>query len=399
MPKRKCPNCGRTMQDINFYSYKDGTKMQKCKSCLTLHVDVFDPQTFTWILKEADVPYLPSEWNSLRDKEYAKNPNKIKSSVVVGRYLSKMKLKQWKKYGYADTEKLQEQYNDFQKEESAAAAQQEEYIRKQYEQGQISQAQYRTSTSTQFQRKYDVAEAATQKQLIGEQNYYNQDNFVSEEDVPDLAEDLTEDDKKYLLIKWGRMYTANDWVLLQKDYNQMIQSFDIQDQDTRNTLILICKTNLKMNRALDEGDLDGYQKLARVSDTLRKSAKFTAAQNKEQKASVFDSIGQLVAYCERYGHRIPKYQIKAPLDIVDKVIFDLKAYNKQLIYSDTSLARQIEDYLKKRSNLQMQKKNREDAEAAGMDYVDITDQDMHEESIRVQEQRRRDETITGGKNK
>lgn len=35
-----------------------------------------------------------------------------------------------------------------------------------------------------------------------------------------------------------------------------------------------------MNQCIDQGDLEGYQKLARVSDTLRKSAKFTAAQNK-----------------------------------------------------------------------------------------------------------------------
>ena len=62
----------------------------------------------------------------------------------------------------------------------------------------------------------------------------------------------------------------------------MMNSFDIQDADTINTLILICKTNLKMNQALDAGDIEGFQKLSKVSESLRKSAKFTAAQNKEQ---------------------------------------------------------------------------------------------------------------------
>ena len=57
----------------------------------------------------------------------------------------------------------------------------------------------------------------------------------------------------------------------------MENSFDIQDADTINTLILICKTNLKANQALDQGDLDGFQKLSRVLESLRKSAKFTAA--------------------------------------------------------------------------------------------------------------------------
>jgi hypothetical protein len=30
---------------------------------------------------------------------------------------------------------------------------------------------------------------------------------------------------------------------------------------------------------------------------LRKSAKFTAAQNKEEKGNVVDSVGELVAFC------------------------------------------------------------------------------------------------------
>jgi len=71
----------------------------------------------------------------------------------------------------------------------------------------------------------------------------------------------------------------------------MMDSFDIQDADSKSSLILICKNNLKMNQAIDTGDLEGYQKIARVNDTLRKSAKFTAAQNKEHKDDFVDSVG------------------------------------------------------------------------------------------------------------
>ena len=95
-----------------------------------------------------------------------------------------------------------------------------------------------------------------------------------------MSLDLTDEDKKYLVMKWGRYYTPSEWIELETFYNEMMNSFDIQDADTRSTLILICKNNLKMNQSIDQGDLEGYQKLARVSDTLRKSAKFTAAQNK-----------------------------------------------------------------------------------------------------------------------
>ena len=43
----------------------------------------------------------------------------------------------------------------------------------------------------------------------------------------------------------------------------MTESFDIQDADTINTLILICKTNLKMNQYLDSGDIEGFQKISK----------------------------------------------------------------------------------------------------------------------------------------
>ena len=92
---------------------------------------------------------------------------------------------------------------------------------------------------------------------------------------------------------------------LEKKYTEMMDSFDIQDADSRNTLILMCKTDLKMNQAIDCGDVDGYQKLSRVSDNLRKSAKFTAAQNKDKDNEQIDCTGVLVAVCEREGGFIP----------------------------------------------------------------------------------------------
>jgi hypothetical protein len=72
-----------------------------------------------------------------------------------------------------------------------------------------------------------------------------------------------------------------------------------------------------------------------------KSAKFTEAQNKEDKADFVDSIGQMVDYCEKVGGAIPRHEIKVPYDISDKIIDDLKAYNKSLIYEDKSLAEEM----------------------------------------------------------
>lgn len=91
------------MEDTNFYTYRDGTKHKYCKACLTMHIDNFDPSTFLYILEDMDVPWLPWEWNTIRDKAYAKDPRKMNGLSVIGKYLSKMRLKQHKNDRWADS--------------------------------------------------------------------------------------------------------------------------------------------------------------------------------------------------------------------------------------------------------------------------------------------------------
>ena len=194
---------------------------------------------------------------------------------------------------------------------------------------------------------------------------------MSEDDLIDVAVDLTEDDKKFLAMKWGRLYKPNEWVELERIYNEMTESFDIQDADTVNTLILICKTNLKMNQSLDIGDVEGFQKLSKVSESLRKSAKFTAAQNKEQKNDFVDSVGELVAMCERDGF-IPRYATDIPQDKVDATLKDMNDYLHKLVTQDLGFGQQIEDALKK---IQIQKEMNEAETAAQDGQFELEDED------------------------
>ena len=374
MARKICSNCKREMEDTNFYTYKNGQKLELCKSCLTLHVDNFDEKTFLWILEKIDVPYIPEEWNKLRDAAYAKKPQKMNGMSVIGKYLSKMKLKQFRDYTWADNEKIAKER---QKANILKAEQQrvmEERIREQFEKGEISEAQYRTLTSTVYQKQHEYAVPA--QDPIGPDNMFNQKDFISEQELPDFSSQLSLEDKQYLAMKWGRTYKANDWIQLEKKYNEMMESFDIQDADSKNTLIFICKTYLKMNQAIDCGDTEGYQRLSRVYDTLRKSMKVTAAQKKEEKAEFIDSVGQLVAYCQKNGHAIPRYEITTPHDIIDKVIQDLKGYTKNLIYEDSALARQIEDYIKEANAAAANKRDKAQAKEKGLQAPEVTEQDI-----------------------
>lgn len=132
---------------------------------------------------------------------------------------------------------------------------------------------------------------------------------------------------------------------------------------------------MKIKSYSDCGDVDTYQKLSRVYDSMMKAAKFTEAQNKADKADFVDSVGQLVAYCEKEGGQIPKMKIEVDQDIVDTIITDLKRYNKSLIYEDKSLAQEIEQYLKNKEAADQMKRDRAEALAMGLDEVELEDND------------------------
>jgi hypothetical protein len=95
----------------NLEKYPNDGKLPKCKKCITAHVDNWDPDTYLWILQEVDVPYIPDEWNKLM-ASYAAPGKKVTGTSILGRYLSKMKLKQYKEYRWKDTEFLQELANN-----------------------------------------------------------------------------------------------------------------------------------------------------------------------------------------------------------------------------------------------------------------------------------------------
>ena len=388
MADSTCQKCGKTMDEKNFYTYKDGRKTELCKKCLTMHIDNFNPETFLWALEMMDVPYLPEEWNVLRDKAYAKDPFGMNGMSVFGKYLSKMKLKQWKEYGWADTERLQALNAERREAAVAATKEFEAEIRQQYENGEISEAKYKTLMSTETQNEEMAYKAPRDAVATG--GFYNEQNFISEDELVDPANELTAEDKIMLAMKWGRLYKPSEWVELEKKYQEMMKSFDIQDSDTEGTLLVICKIYLKMNQAIDCGDLDGFQKLSRTYESLRKSAKFTAVQNKEQNNNFLDSVGELVAYCEREGGAIPKFIIEEPLDKVDKIIEDLKEYNKTLIYSDTTLSAQIEDYLKQRRQMD---EAREEKRKNGGKLKDVTDEDYIKHLSNIEEDLEHDKEV------
>lgn len=137
---------------------------------------------------------------------------------------------------------------------------------------------------------------------------------------------------------------------METTYNKYAQEYDL-NVDREEVLKKMCKTSLKMDEALDAGDVTGYKNLAAVFDQLRKSGKFTEAQNKDDRQQVLSSIGELVALCEQEGgiiDALPQYDPdQYPQDKIDFTLRDLKAYTYSLVSNELGLGDLIESYIEK----------------------------------------------------
>ena len=333
-----CEKCNRTMNADQFYGsnntdkYPEG-KLHKCKKCTTMHVDNFNPDTYLWILQECDVPYVPEEWNKLL-ASYGKDRSKLTGTTIVGRYLSKMKLKQFREYRWKDTEFLQE----------VANKKIEETMKRQgYEAAEIAQALATASVPIpQGEIEIPVYKDNSDNPFLS-----SGDDYFAEQSggADDFVDELTEEDRTYLRLKWGKTYKPEEWIRLEQLYEEMMASYDVQGAGHIDTLKLVCKTSLKANQLIDIGDIEGFQKMSKVYDNLMKSGKFTAAQNKAESGEFIDSIGELVALCEREGF-IPRYYIDEPNDKVDRTLQDLQSYTRDLINEETNLSAMIEHALR-----------------------------------------------------
>ena len=209
-------------------------------------------------------------------------------------------------------------------------------------------------------------------------------------DLPDPTAELTQEDKIYLAMKWGQLYSAADWIKLEEQYIDYEKSFDLHNADLIRGTKELCKLDLKGDQALDTGDFDSYSKIARAKDTLRKSLKFTEAQRKEDKESEFSCYGQIVSFAEENNDEdyIPNIDLSVDRDMVDIDIRDMKNYTKTLIEDDPAVFKMIEQYIKKREILAEQERDAEGLEDG--EVYELSDEDMSEYNQNIEQQRAED---------
>ena len=107
--------------------------------------------------------------------------------------------------------------------------------------------------------------------------------------------------------------------------------------------------------------------MSKVYDTLMKSAKFTAAQNKAESGEYVSAIDEFILMCERDGF-IPRYYVDGPKDKPDETLADLRNYTHRLVTEEMNLGNLIESAAR---TMAQEEAKEEDEDTTDMDDLDL----------------------------
>lgn len=139
--------------------------------------------------------------------------------------------------------------------------------------------------------------------------------------------------------------------------------------------------------------------MSKVYDSLMKSGRFTAAQNKTESGEFVDSVGELVVLCEKEGF-IPRYFTSEPKDKVDEVLKDTKEYLRSLVTEELGLGNLIENAVKTMKAEEEKEESAEELEPQTLDDIEdsidsqiLYDSDYTEHEDMLEHEREQDDQL------
>ena len=395
----KCEICGKSKRGQLFYRKRGNnqnlddpdTFVPICRDCFLKDFVPEDPKTFLWMMKEQDRPFIQSEWVNTVNSIRAQYPDGSKDDTIYGTYMRNIGTSpDYKHFGFDDSGTVEEIVAERKREKAEQERIEREKREKRAEKvmATFGNVTLEGINSTIDTSKTEEAEEATPEEEVEEDVLEEEsppEEPRKEEEAPTpqpepepaakpepqpkpepepepepqpeplmideqkILADLTDDDRQYLMMKWGESFRPSEWLKMEDMYQKYTSEFEM-NIDREETLKSMCKTNINMQRCLDSGDATSASKFSSMFDQLRKSGSFTEAQRKEEEKNAYvDSIGELVAAVEREGGIIEKfdYGVEAPPDKVDFTLKDMQEYTYNLVKNEMGLGDLIETYIKR----------------------------------------------------
>lgn len=272
--KKKCNKCARSISPLQFYNsnsnlFSDG-KVPFCKPCLKDMMPEDDLDSVKGVLRQIDKPFLIEVWKKAQSSK----------NNTIGEYFRAMNsLHQYRELTWVDSIHYDEEDNVVDRE--------------------IAKAQAEQST------ELDIDEVQTELGVIK----------------------VTKEMKS----KWGN-YPNRDIIEMEKLFKEMERANDISTPQHKRQLFFYCKLTVLMDKALEEGDFAGYEKLSRQFDTLTKSSGFRPIDKKDTSNGI-RTFSQVYEEIEKDGF-IEPFPIMERQDIVDRTIQYILNYQLKLLNTE-----------------------------------------------------------------
>lgn len=324
-----CPRCRKSMDARMFFKTKRTDKfpnglLPECKNCTTLKIDDTEPATFLGLLKEIDVPYIPSEWRKLLAKKSAGGGS------ILGKYVSSMYMNQHKKYRWEDTKNL--------------VKDEEEMLLSALKNETTSQTEAEQQLTELTSLKGIAPQAPMGAMVTGGQNIAALYGLTPETSKYGLTQEEIDTYRK----TWGPDYSEEEYYSMEELFGEMQKVYPSVGIDpiAISNAKAICKMTTKMNKFLDIDDVESATKMSRQLDLFIKSSNLAPQQQKDRSSSTY-SISQLAALIEKEGGFIPTYYQDKPEDEIDNMLLEMQRYTERLILGEP----QISDLVKNQAEL------------------------------------------------
>lgn len=337
MVKNKvCKRCHKTYAEDKFYrTRKDSQEYEDdllpvCKTCMENNFKASDPNTFMHYLKALDIPWIPSEYRSIYNKNV--KPSAPNSIAIFGKYIMKMKLKQFSQYNFFDSQEAQEKLE---------APENYDSIENYNYNLPLDKVVFNPVKENNFHlEEVELSSRPAAETMIDQALLDEIDEENANRDNVNVTSHLTRDDLKYLILKWGRAYSTEQLITLEISYLEMCEDFDIRTSTEKNYLKKYCKASMRYEENLDSLDFANAQKVSSMFTNINKEAGFQPIQNKGQDDDYLNSVSFLVKLAESkgpIGKDLFKEYLDYPEDIVDLSIKDIKKWQRDLVRDDDTI--------------------------------------------------------------
>lgn len=172
---------------------------------------------------------------------------------------------------------------------------------------------------------------------LGWDDYYKQFKKLKEINlIEDELPALRDEKFKRLKEKWGFNYDDEALLYLERLYDGILTTQNINGALQHDQALKICKLSYEIDCRIREGSdfdkiLASYDKLVKTAELVPKNVK---------NINDFDTLGELIKWFEKKGWKC-KYYDNVSRDIVDETIKNFQSFNQRLYTNESGIGEEI----------------------------------------------------------